>query len=150
MIGVASNLLKFRMQKWWARWGRTDFDLLHFHRRQKSPNQQMSASLAESMPLSIRCQWVNDCVVLRSIANVVRLVIITLSQSFGICLLPDKHLLQDPFIMQLVKATVEETQFKGHEQCIKITNGDAQVCLSCNNTTDYATWLRRCKEVNTL
>jgi len=62
------------------------------------------------------------------------------------CIL-DKQQHHDPFVLQLTTGSVEEVSLKGHEHCIKLTNGENQMYLNFNNTVDYNTWLTRCKKV---
>lgn len=56
----------------------------------------------------------------------------------------------EPVIVQLVKGSVEEVKFKGHDLCLKLTstiNGEKQIYLSFTDVKLYNRWLRRCKKV---
>jgi hypothetical protein len=60
----------------------------------------------------------------------------------------DKQQQQDPFLLQLANGSVEETQIKGHEHCIKLANGETQVFLGFANVADFDTWLAKCRRVS--
>ncbi|XP_052062683.1 PH domain leucine-rich repeat-containing protein phosphatase 2-like isoform X1 [Mytilus californianus] len=61
----------------------------------------------------------------------------------------DKNKNSKPTIVQLAKGSVEESQFKGHEFCLKLTStlqGDRSVYLSFTDENEFSKWFRKSKK----